>query len=77
VWYPRVGLWKDIGGEERREGLRDRNRHHRSIKEATTVYLMRFHSFRTKNRAGNGSGAVVGVADISRREIEMGEVEVG
>lgn len=59
------------------EDLRDRNRHHRSIKETTTIHLMRFHTFGTKDRAGNGSGAVIGVAHISRGEVEMGRVGIG
>lgn len=37
---------------------------------------MRFYTLGPEDRAGNGSGAVVGVADISRREIEMSEVGV-
>lgn len=37
---------------------------------------MLFHALGAEDRAGNGSGAVVGVADISRREIEMSEVGI-
>lgn len=71
-----VWLRYDTDGDKGRGDLRDNNWKHRSFKEATAVHLMCFHTLGTEDRAGNGSGAVVGVADISRREIGMSEVEI-